>query len=50
MSKRKKKQEPYTPPPMTKAEREAREDRFAWVGDDVLHLVIDGANVKSSPL
>lgn len=28
---------------------EERRRRFAWVDDDVLHLKIDGEDVKSSP-
>ena len=29
---------------------ERRRDRFAWVGDEVLHLRIDGARVKSADI
>lgn len=34
--------------PARRSEEERRK-RFGWTGDDVLHLQIDGADIKSTP-
>jgi hypothetical protein len=34
--------------PLTRPEEERRQ-RFSWDGDDILHLEIDGQNVRSAP-
>jgi hypothetical protein len=36
-------------PVPTKRPLEERRRRFGWVGDDVLHLEIDGEKVQSTP-
>lgn len=44
-----KRKPPADPPPLERRPEEERRRRFAWDGDDVLHLEIDGQDVKSSP-
>jgi len=45
----KKKTPPEQPPALEPRPGEERRRRFAWVDDDVLHLEVDGEDVKSTP-